>query len=208
MARCILVGAAEFSEKIEVSDGDLVIAADGGYTALAKQGIVPDLLIGDLDSIGTDIPKEIPLLRHPVEKDDTDMSLAYLEGAALGFTDFIIYGGAGGRIDHTLANFSLMLEITEGGGSVVMEADSFRAYIIGGEGGAELHMPERAFGSVSVFAVGTQAHGVSVQGLKYSAENITLKESYALGVSNSFIGSSAKISVSSGHLLIIEGKNY
>lgn len=205
MGRCILVGAAEFTGKIDVYREDLVIAADGGYAALAEQGIVPDLLIGDLDSLDTEIPREIPLLRHPVEKDDTDMRLAYLEGAARGYTDFIIYGGAGGRIDHTLANFSLMLEITEGGGSAVMVADSFDAYVISR---GDIYLPARDGGSVSVFAIGGDAKGASIRGLKYSADDITLKESFALGVSNSFIGKEAKISVREGALLVIVGKGY
>ena len=205
MARCILVGAAKFDSEIEICPSDYIIAADGGYANLCKRNIAPNLLIGDFDSIEGELPSGIERISYPIEKDDTDMRLAYLEGRKRGYTDFIILGGAGGRIDHTLANFSLMLEIAENGGAALLIADDFEARLIDS---GELYLPEKENGTVSVFAVGGDAEGVSIEGLKYSARNITLKESYALGVSNSFIGTEAKISVRHGKILAIIGKGY
>ena len=205
MARCILVGAAKFDAEFEIFPSDYIIAADGGYTNLCKQNIAPNLLIGDFDSLDGDIPDDIERISYPVEKDDTDMRLAYLEGKKRGYSDFFILGGAGGRTDHTLANFSLMLEITECGKNAVMIADDFDAYIISS---GELILPKRECGTVSVFAIGGDAEGVFAEGLKYTAHDITLKESFALGVSNSFVGTEAKISVRSGKILVIIGKGY
>ena len=205
MGRCILVGAAKINSKIEVFASDFIIAADGGYATLCKQNIAPNLIIGDFDSLDTELPSGIERITYPAEKDDTDMRLAYLEGKKRGYTDFVIIGGAGGRIDHTLANFSLMLEIAESGGTAVLVADDFDAHILTS---GELHLPARDSGTVSVFAIGGDASGVSVKGLKYSASDITLKESFALGVSNSFIGNAAKISVERGKILAIIGKGY
>ena len=90
---CYIVGAAEFSRGFEVTKGDFVIAADGGYDRLLSMGITPDLLIGDLDSISADVPSGIKLLKHEVEKDETDMHLAFIEGMRLGYRRFRIYGG-------------------------------------------------------------------------------------------------------------------
>ena len=205
MGRCILVGAAEFNSKIDICNSDFIIAADGGYTNLCKQNIAPNLLIGDFDSLCVEFPEGIERISYPVEKDDTDMRLAYLEGKKRGYTDFVILGGAGGRIDHTLANFSLMLEIDENGGTAVLIADDFDAHILSS---GELHLPAKDSGTVSVFAIGGDAEGVSLEGLKYSARDITLKESFALGVSNSFVGTEARISVESGKILVIIGKGY
>jgi len=205
MGRCILVGAAPFECKIDAYASDFIIAADGGYAELCKQNIAPNLIVGDFDSLSKDIPGEIERVIYPVEKDDTDMRIAYLEGKKRGYKDFLIYGGAGGRIDHTLANFSLMLEIEQSGGTAILCSDDFNAYVIS-SGTLVLAAEER--GTVSVFAIGGIAEGVSITGLKYQADNITLCEGFALGVSNSFTGKEAKISVDKGCVLIIKGKGY
>ena len=105
---CYIVGAGEFYGEIHRDDSDLVIAADGGYDALISHGVGCDLLIGDLDSI-KEVPKKTEILRFPVEKDDTNTFLAFKEGYERGYRIFRIYGGTGGRPDHTYANYQLLL---------------------------------------------------------------------------------------------------
>ena len=78
MGICYIVGAGEFFGSFTPKKDDLVIAADGGYEALSSRGIRCDLLIGDMDSIKK-IPGGVEILKHKVEKDETDMHLAYLE---------------------------------------------------------------------------------------------------------------------------------
>ena len=93
---------------------DTVIAADGGWRICREEGIVPDLLLGDFDSLHT-VPDFGHIRRVPVEKDDTDMMLAIKEGLARGETDFRLYGGVGGRTDHTIANLQGLLYLAERG---------------------------------------------------------------------------------------------
>ena len=71
---CYIVGAGDFSERITPRAYDTVIAADGGYESLMRIGVRPDLLIGDLDSLGYE-PNDVEILRYPVEKDETDTAL-------------------------------------------------------------------------------------------------------------------------------------
>lgn len=202
MARCIIVGAGEVSCNINVNDEDFVIAADGGYTHLCKQNITPNLLLGDFDSYEGSLPCGIETLRYPIEKDETDMYLAYLEGKKRGYTDFLIYGALGGRLDHTLANISLLFAINSADGCHGIISDGNTEISVITDGGEAIY-DESEVGSISVFAIGGNAEGVTVSGLKYEAKDVTLRESFALGVSNSFIGKKAGISVRRGSILIV-----
>ena len=107
-AICYLVGAGRlcgphFSPEKE----DLVIAADGGYTHLQELGIRTDLLIGDMDSLSGAVPEGVRVLPFKPEKNDTDMALSAAYALTEGFQRIRIYGGSGGRFDHTLANLQL-----------------------------------------------------------------------------------------------------
>ena len=204
MKKCYIAGAGEFFLDTPPADGDFVIAADGGYNSLMSVGISPNLLIGDMDSrldMGERISCEV--LKYPVEKDETDMHLAYLEGARRGYTDFVILGGTGGREDHTLANYALLLYMSERGHKGELVGCNSNAFVIR-NGGVRLC---GAGGSrVSVFAMGGAADGVNIEGLKYGACGIKLTESMPLGVSNSLGDTEGRISVESGALLIITEK--
>lgn len=195
---CYIIGAGEYFDSPSPSDNDFVICADGGYSAAISHGVRCDLLIGDFDSLDT-LPPCIETVRHPVEKDDTDMRLAYLEGLGRGYRNFAIYGGTGGSLDHTLANICLLAEIAEGGCFASLHGDG---YIIECLHNGRRRLESRASGRVSIFAFGGVAHGVSIKGLKYEAENITLTPSYALGVSNYFVSKEAEILVEDGTLII------
>src|SRR3954470_12794406 len=91
---------------------DLLIAADGGALPLLRAGIVPQVVIGDMDSISTAGLAELEAhgvtpQRFPREKDETDLELALLHTATAGATKIDILGALGGRWDHTLANVAL-----------------------------------------------------------------------------------------------------
>ena len=132
MSICYIVGAGEFYGSFKPSEDDLVIAADGGYLTLTKLGIRCDVLIGDMDSLKK-IPDGVEILRHRVEKDETDMHLAYLEGRRRGYSEFMLYGGVGGRPDHTFANYCLLSYIKENGGSAKLIDNGYIAYVIKNE---------------------------------------------------------------------------
>lgn len=179
--------------------GDMVIAADGGYDLLKEINIDADILLGDFDSIQK-IPEHKHIIKHPVQKDDTDTFLAYKLAMEKGYRNFVIFGGIGGRIDHTIANIRMLSDIAENGG---------RAFLLGNGAvltaisDTKITFPEYYSGYISVFANGKDAEGVSINGLKYAADNISLKSSISLGVSNEFVGERAEISVKDGNLLVV-----
>ena len=183
-----------------VEAGDLVIAADGGWRVCQTLGITPDLLLGDFDSLG-EVPEFGHILRLPVEKDDTDMVRAVKEGLARGETEFHLLGGMGGqRSDHTVANMQTLAYLASHGAMGWLYGDGERYTAICGPDVLELEA--RNAGILSVFCLGADASGVTIQGAQYELENAALTAFFPLGVSNHFVGKAVRISVDSGCLLI------
>ena len=199
MNTCYIIGAGDVTLLPRFDETDLVIAADGGYHALVRQGRRCDILIGDMDSIGQ-VPNEVERKVFPVRKDETDTYLAYLEGRARGYCEFELYGATGGRSDHTFANYSLLLKMANDGchGSILF--DTGTALVIKND---TITLLGTEGEHLSVFAIGREAHGVSVSGAEYECEGITLTPDFPLGVSNSFRRTPVTIEVSDGAILII-----
>ena len=197
---CYIVGAGEnygihFSPRAD----DFVIAADAGFQVLEQNGITMDLVIGDFDSLPF-VPKHPEVIPLKKEKDDTDMRAAVLEGMKAGYETFHIYGGTGGRIEHTIANMQLLAELSSGGKRGFLFG---RDYIITALTNGTFVFPDHISGYVSVFAHSDRAEGVWLEGLKYELQDAVLTNSYPLGVSNELIGKEASISVKNGTLLIV-----
>jgi len=202
--RCYIAGAGEFCGSELPQQGDYVIAADGGYTALAKRGIEPDMLVGDFDSL-SEIPKHSNIKTSPVEKDDTDMMLAVQEGLKLGYNYFILNGGLGGRFDHTLANIQILSYLAENKVRGTLVGNNERITVIcNDEIIIDSGMADISNGRLlSIFSAGDVASGVTLTGLKYSLENATLTNISPMGCSNEFTGIPATISVKDGTLIIV-----
>ncbi len=200
MKTCFIFGAGECeSAEIKKNEYDIIIAADGGYETALKNGIKPDYVIGDFDSLGY-IPESENIIKLKPEKDFTDMYSAVEKGIKLGYKRFVIYGATGGRADHTLANYQLAAMLAEKGCNAEL--------INGKQVVAALHNGEMRFdkslkGYISVFAHSDVCTGVYEKGLKYELENAELKNTFALGVSNEFIGKESIVSVETGTLIII-----
>lgn len=199
MSTCYIVGAGDFYGELSPRDGDIIIAADGGYDTLKKLGIEPDLLLGDMDSL-TEVPRALEKLVYPVRKDETDTHLAYLEGVRRGYTDFVIYGGVGGRDDHTFANYSLLIYAKNRGHNIKIVGERCNIFAIKNE---STTVRGRVGAHFSAFAFGGDAVGVTIRGLEYEAENITLTTEFPLAVSNRFTGSDGYVEVKCGTLIIM-----
>ena len=134
MPTCYIVGAGDFTPRgFAPVPGDLVLAADGGYRALYSLGYTPDLLLGDFDSLGDlPLPPDLPVLRFPARKDDTDTGLALRHGLDRGYRDFALYGCAGGRVDHLLANLQSMARISRLGAAIRLAAPEYDAWALTG----------------------------------------------------------------------------
>ncbi len=199
MGKCVIFCAAEFDEPVcPIGAEDFVIAADGGLTHVKKLNIEPDEILGDFDSLGY-TPTDARVF--PVEKDDTDAMLAVRRGLSLGYREFILYGSLDGpRLDHTVANFQTLQFLCDHGALGYLVGRDYMVTVV--KNGA-LCFDAGAEGTVSVFCLGRDAEGVTIEGLYYQLENGTLTAGFPLGVSNHFAGKETEISVKNGSLLVI-----
>ncbi|MBO5907896.1 MAG: thiamine diphosphokinase [Clostridia bacterium] len=202
MGICYIVGAGEFYGSLSPTDDDFVIAADGGLDTLHALGIRCDLLVGDMDSISApNYSGEI--VKHPVEKDETDMHLSYLEGVKRGYSKFVLYGGVGGREDHTFANYSLLLYAKLHGHDMKLISKRDEIFVIKDE---KIEISGSGGEPFSLFAFGSVATGVTIRGAKYEAKGVSLTPDFPLGVSNELKDTRVTLSVECGSLLVMHSK--
>ncbi len=195
-----IVGAGNMiGTELVIPDGSFVIAADAGLKALNAAGIVPDLIVGDFDSLG-EAPKGTNVVLHKPEKDDTDMMLAVREALGRRAETLIIYGGLGGRIDHEYANIQTLAYIADHGAKGFLVGRGYVCTVIKNSG---IAFDSDMRGTVSVFCHGSKAEGVELTGLKYPLTDYTLTNDYPLGVSNEFTGVPSSISVKNGLLAVM-----
>lgn len=201
MPRCFIFAAGDFyGLRTCPETRDLVIAADAGLLACRRAGIAPSLLLGDFDSL-TPAGDEVPCLRLPVEKDDTDTLAAIRLGLDQGCREFHIYGGTGGqRLDHTLANLQCLLFLRRRGARGWMYGDDFLWTVVENE---SLTIPKAVeWGLFSAFCLGDRAEGVDETGFQYPLRDAVLTPDYPVGVSNHILEPEAVVSVRRGALAV------
>ena len=199
MKKCLIFCAAEFDRlAAPIGAEDYILAADGGLRHLQRLQLQPDGIIGDFDSLGY-IPEGAQVF--PVEKDDTDAMLAARKGLELGYREFIFYGSLDGkRLDHTVSNFQTLQFLSDRGATGYLVGRDYLVTVIGEE---TLEFPPQATGILSLFCLGPNAEGVTLENLHYPLLNGTLTSGFPLGVSNHFTGKSARITVRNGSLLAL-----
>lgn len=201
MNKCVIFGAGEYDESIPAyNENNFYIAADGGLSAAFGVAIVPDLLIGDFDSLKTDLPQSIKTVMLPIKKDVTDMDAAVSEGLKRGYKAFELYGGTGGRPDHTFANLSLIARLSQNGIKAVLFGEGF---IFTAVTNGKIKISGTIGKTLSLFSWTDKAEGVTTRGVKYPLTDKTLVSSFALGVSNSFTEKTAEIEVKNGTLMVM-----
>lgn len=197
---CYIIAAGNIDLiTLEPDEHDFVIAADAGYLHLTGLSAVADLVVGDFDSMPQK-PNHPNVIVYPTEKDKTDTILAIDEGLRRQYRTFIILGGLGGRLDHTLANIQTLSYIAENGGRGFLLGDGIAVTVI--KNGC-IKFDSEQKGVISVFSCGDAARGVTIRGLKYELKNAVLRSAMPIGVSNAFTGLSGEISVARGSLAIL-----
>lgn len=205
--KCVIVGAAEIGnyEKVKeyLAASDFYIFCDGGLKHAESLGVEPDLTVGDFDSYPRSeaVKTAAELITLPCEKDDTDTVFAVKEALARGFTDFLLVGVVGQRLDHTLGNLSVLLMLDKAGaaGKII---DDYSEMLLVSDSTAYV---DDSFSYFSVLSVGGKASGISEKNAKYTLENASISSEYQYGISNEVLpGKTAEISVTSGRLLLIK----
>lgn len=198
---CVIVAGGDVTGRIHVPEGALLICADCGYLRAREQGLRPDILIGDLDSLTGELPADCEIIRRPVEKDETDTLLAVCCGRDRGCRRFFIYGVFGGsRPDHSLANVQMLHH---------MALEGLEGTLFHGSSRITVQLPgvkryERFNGYLSLFSLSDTCEGLTETGVHYPLHDHCLRNSFPLGVSNRITGAYAEISFRTGVLLVME----
>ncbi len=191
-----------------------VIAADGGLAQAPVAGLVPTLLVGDLDSISPALVAEaesqgLPIERAAVTKDESDAELAMLAAVARGATRITVLGAFGGsRLDHALANLWLLAHPALATADVVLLDAGSRVTLIVAPGPDGQPVTRRLAGRpgalVSLLPFAGDVDGVTTRGLRYALDDEPLVIGPARGLSNVRIGPDAEVTVRQGRLVVVE----
>ena len=209
MGKYVVIGAAEIKNykraKEYLAKDDFFVFCDGGLVHAENLGVRPNLIIGDFDSYprekaAADNTDNVEMMVLPCEKDDTDTVFAVKEGMRRGFSDFLLLGAVGQRLDHSLANVSIliMLERVGKSGSILDDYSEMRIV------GSETAYIDEKFSYFSLLNISGTAAGINVRNAKYPLENGRIDCEYQYGVSNEALAGGAEVSVSDGKLLLIK----
>ena len=204
--RCVIVGGAEIREygfiRSQFRPDDYFVYCDSGLRHEGALGRRPDLIVGDFDSFAKPVT-DTETIALPREKDDTDTFFAAKEAVRRGFEEFLLLGVIGGRLDHTLANLSILLYLDRLGK---------RGLIIDDFSEMEIVSSAPAFVSdscafFSLLCLDGTASGVNIKNARFPLQNGTVTGDFQYAVSNEVLpGMTAEVSVASGRLLLIRDR--
>jgi thiamine pyrophosphokinase len=190
--------------RIEQAGPEAILCADGGARYAHALGLIPDLIIGDMDSLDKKIwqdfeEKEVAMASYPARKDETDTQLALTRALALSPKEILIFGAMGKRLDHTLANLGLLLTGLEKGVSIKLLDEDCEVFVMAGAA----TVSGEAGQTVSIFPWGGEARGIALAGFEYPLEDAAMTMGRPYGISNRLAAAEGLIRVATGCLLII-----
>ncbi|MCI9286832.1 MAG: thiamine diphosphokinase [Clostridia bacterium] len=189
----------------------LVIAVDKGLESLYSLNIVPNHIVGDLDSVNATILKhyqnnpQITIHKYIPEKDYTDTDIALKLAIKLAASNITIIGATGTRIDHMLANIHVLTYALDSKIPCHILDSNNKIYLINDS--AKLNKDEAHGKYISLIPLTTSIEGLTLKGFKYPLNNYCLTIGKSLGISNEIIQDIATIDLKSGTLIVIESKD-
>ena len=207
MPRCIIFANGTLpdmhSARELIRPDDLILAADGGTRHALDLGLRPSVIIGDLDSATFDLKPLTEagtrIIRHPRDKNKTDLELALEHAVEDGQREIIILAALGGRLDQTLGNLSLLTKPQYAALDIRVDDGVEEAFFI--RDGALIR--GECGDLVSLIPWGREVHGIHTEGLRWPLSNETLYPYQTRGISNEMPGNTASIKIGSGLLLVI-----
>lgn len=186
---------------------DLVIAADSGLENARTLGIKVSTVVGDYDSLGhaPDVDAGVEVVTVPTEKDVTDTQLAVEYALQKGAREITILGGLGGRLDHTLANISILEDLLTKGVRATIADGQNRVRLLRND---STILPRSSYKYLSLLSLDPISKGVEIEGVKYPLKKARLHRTMGgFGVSNEITGNCCLVAVRKGTLVIIESRD-
>jgi len=179
---------------------DFFIAADGGANHFLKTKIVPNIIVGDMDSITDNASRifaKVERLAYPKNMDFTDSELALRLAIEHGFREIVFLGAIGNRTDHLLSNVMLLSQVPDGVDARILEEKSELFLVRGSR-----TIKGKKGDAISLIPV-ENVFGLSLSGFKFNAKNISLKVGEGRGMSNELAGRTAQIILKKGRLVAV-----
>lgn len=184
----------------ELATPQLVVAADSGADVASGLGLRVDVIVGDFDSVTpAGAAASAEQRRFSTDKDATDLALALAEARDRGAASISVVGGAGGRLDHLLANVAVLASEELASLRVDAAMGSARLWVV--RRAETIRGPVGAL--VTLLAHGGPAAGVYTTGLRWALAGETLEAAASRGVSNVFEAPEATVALESGVILAI-----
>ncbi|MCL1878323.1 MAG: thiamine diphosphokinase [Defluviitaleaceae bacterium] len=204
--RAVIISGGAISDyaciKAQIRDTDTIICADSGFDHAVKMGLHPTAVVGDFDSVRTEISPEIEQIKFPTQKNFTDTEIAIAYARERGFDDFLLLGATGSRLDHTLTNILNLKNFAERGETAQIFDEHNKITLVHS---STLQMDAPPGTIVSIVAI-TDCKGVTEEGFKYPLQNADVYVGSGLGVSN-VVRKNASVRVAEGLLLVIVARD-
>lgn len=191
-----------------INESEFILSGDGGTDYCLDLGVIPDLIIGDLDSISSKSlavleKAKVPIYKFPVKKDKTDSELCIEYLIDIGATEITIVGAIGSRIDHSIANILLLKRIKDKGikGKIVHNYNTI--YLIDDE----LVLDRKDGYFVSIIPLGPRGITVTLKGFEYELDNVKIGFTSTHGVSNIIKDSKGYVKVHEGEALVFVSRD-
>jgi thiamine pyrophosphokinase len=183
---------------------DFLLGVDGGARLIIELGLMPDLVIGDLDSLGEDHIQKIESAhikthRYPANKDETDLELAIQHALELHPNSIVIVAALGGRLDQTLANIFLLTDPLLSHVDIRLDDGVEEVFFCRGN----TQVNGKIGDTLSLIPWHIEVSGVATAGLRWILNHETLLPYKTRGISNEMTGETATIKIDSGLLLIV-----
>ena len=194
----------DLNQIIENEKIDKIIAVDGGANKSRKLELLPDLIIGDLDSLteeneGFYQSKKVEFIKHPVEKDQTDSEIAVDYCREHGFEMLYITSALGGRIDQQLANLNLLEYIDELNLEAKIISKNIEIAVIKNE---KKFISKKGY-RLSLIPQSKNIEALSIKGCKYNLDNKNIERSKSRGISNLIESDQAEVNLKKGLLFYV-----
>lgn len=212
MKKCIIIAGGSLAHPEEfislIKNAQLVICADSGATYMKQIDLLPDVIIGDLDSISPGDKrffeeKPVRIIPYSPRKDATDTELAVSFAIEQQADDITLIGGSGTRLDHTMANMFLLKKLVDRQISCRIIDHHNEIFLIT----APMDITGQPGELISIVPVTEKVTGVTLSGFEYPLDNATIHMGSTIGISNRLVAKTARISIKNGVVFVFKSKD-